>query len=48
MLGDIAAASTGIDKAVFLAEIGSYRGRTVTDWKYAIRREINFKCYKNS
>ena len=43
MLADIAVQSTGINKNVFIQEIGRHIGRTVAVWKYATTRM--YKCY---
>lgn len=37
-LADIAVASTGIDKSLFIAEITKKRAETVAIWKYAVKR----------
>jgi hypothetical protein len=39
-LADIAVTSTGIDKALFIAEIGNHRSYTTSLWKYASKRAV--------
>jgi protein-disulfide isomerase len=39
-LADIAVTSTGIDKNLFISEIGNHRSYTTAAWKYASKRNV--------